>query len=503
MDGGLEMNTENMTLYRKKRLPTTVGQLCAVLEAPYSLHGLEPDAVIPFIAAVDIADAQPGGLYIPYSESDAEIRANAKKGVLGVLTDHYIEGIPCIVTENKDDALCRISRWLYSAIALPCTVVTGSTGKTTLKRMVAAVLKTELEIFYRYGNYNTLHSLPETLQLIPPEAEYLIQEADESRHLSITEFSSVLSPEFALVTNISDSHIQYIGSTDALIEEFRGISAGMNADGVVVINADDPGSTGTAFHPNTIRVGIYSEDADCRATGIETSDKGTSFDLHYEGRTVRVRLRIPGEHNVYNAMMAYVVGRRKGIPEKRILAALRRFQSSGVRQNYCRWRGTLVYADCYNANAMSVSYAIQCLCRMRQRRGKRIAVLGDIAEIAGFEETIYRRIAEAVDHSSLDVLLTCGEHAGMITQFVTRDMDKKHFRTKAELNDCLRALKKSGPNAYLFKASRIMTLETCIKEVFPAHYFLLNLPNFNQLKNAGFKLSSVSQHIRRRLGSSK
>ena len=503
MDGGLEVNTDNTTLYRKKRLPMTVGQLCAVIDAPCSLHGLEPETVIPFITVVDIADAQPGGLYIPYEESDSEIRSNMEKGALGVLVDHDIDGIPCIVTENKDAALYRISKWMYSAIALPCTVVTGSAGKTTLKRMVAAVLKTEQEIFYRYGNYNTLHSLPETLQLIPPEAEYLIQEVDEGRLHSVTDCSSVLSPEIALVTNISDSHIQYHGSEDALIEELHGITAGMNADGLVVINADDPGSNRTAFHPNTIRVGIRSEDADCRATGIETSDKGTSFDLHYEGRTVRVRLRIPGEHNVYNAMMAYVVGRRKGISEKHILAALRRFQSSGVRQNYCRWRGTLVYADCYNANAMSVSYAIQCLCRMRQRRGKRIAVLGDIGSIAGFEEPIYRRIAEAVDRSSLDVLLTCGEHAGMITQFVTRDMDKKHFRTKAELNDCLRALKKSGPNAYLFKASRIMTLETCIKEVFPAHYFLLNLPNFNQLKNAGFKLSSVPQHIRKRLGSSK
>ena len=114
------------------------------------------------------------------------------------------------------------------------------------------------------------------------------------------------------------------------------------------------------------------------------------------------------------------------------------------------------------------------------------------------------RVVDGVNHRQGAMNhVPCGEHAGMITQFVTRDMDKKHFRTKAELNDCLRALKKSGPNAYLFKASRIMTLETCIKEVFPAHYFLLNLPNFNQLKNAGFKLSSVSQHIRRRLDSSK
>lgn len=496
------MTQKSKVLYEKKLLPTTVGKLCDVIDYPCSLHDLDRNCVIPSITAAENTPIHSGYLYVPADEKESTVRSYVDNGAMGVLTDRYIEGIPCLVTKDKKEAIYRICKWMYSAIDLPCTVVAGSAGKTTLKRMLASVLRTEHNVFCLLDNYNTLYDLIGSLQLIETGAEYLVQEVDECIRRNCFYSSKILSPEIAAITNITDSHIKYYGSTEALIKSFREITAGMDENGVVLINADDPVSARTVFHPNTIRVGIYTEDADCRATKIEISEKGTSFDLHYQGHTVRVKLSIPGEHNVYNAMMAYVIGRRKGIQEKHILAALKRFKSFGIRQTVCRYRGTLIYADCYNANAMSVSYAIKSFCEM-QHQGKRIAVIGDIAEISGHEESIYRRIAEAVDHSSLDVLLTCGKQSEMIPQFMTKDILKKHFDSKNGLNNYLKTLKKSGKNAYLFKASRIMALETCIKEVFPMHYLKLMLPNYYHLLKNDFNIRSATQYVRRKIASSK
>ncbi len=164
-----------------------------------------------------------------------------------------------------------------------------------------------------------------------------------------------------------------------------------------------------------------------------------------------------------------MVGRLEGVAPENIRKGLASYRNSGVRQNICSLGNTMIYADCYNASATSVGYAIRCFDQVASPKRKKVAVLGDIAEIEGYEEETYRKIALALDRSGVDMLVTCGKDSKMLHNFVTRDMIKKHTGDLSELNAYLKTVKKGG-GSYLFKASHFMKLEDSIREAFPLVY---------------------------------
>ena len=172
-------------------------------------------------------------------------------------------------------------------------------------------------------------------------------------------------------------------------------------------------------------------------------------------------------------MTAFVVGTLQGIRKQSILNGLKQFRNVGFRQNIIRIGNTVVYADYYNASSKSVSYAISCFCSLPSIRGKRVAVLGDIAEIEGYEESTYQEIAKAIDNSTIDILITYGTDSKMIQKFIKRDMEMQHCSSSEELNQCLKTLKNNQKCSFLLKASRSMYMENNMKAAFPAHYYLM------------------------------
>ena len=336
--------------------------------------------------------------------------------------------------------------------------------------MVTAVLAQEYRVFSKAGNWNSMHSLTCSLQSIENGIDLLVQEVDEKRPDNPYCCSRILSPEIAVVTNVAESHIGYLGGLKALAKSFSGITAGMDENGVLILNGDDENSLHAGFDARTLLVAIRNEKADCRAMNIDSGPEGTEFDVCFRGETVHVRLSAYGEHNVYDAMMAYVVGKLKGVSTEKILAGLKSYRNSGIRQNVCRVGGETVYADCYNASPTSIAFAVKAFCDLPGTTGRKVAVIGDIAEVDGYEEETYRRIAETVDTSDVDILVTYGGNSEMIWDYLTRPMAKRHARTAEELYDRLRSLRAEGENSYLFKASRVMKLEDAIRDVFPEHY---------------------------------
>lgn len=341
--------------------------------------------------------------------------------------------------------------------------------------MVDSVLTQEKQVCCEQGNYNTLHALCWVLTRVESGAELVLEEVDEKRLRNTEMCSLVLKPGIALITNIAEAHLGFYGSREALTDSFRGITAGMDETGVVIINGDDPSSVDARFNAKIITVGIYNEAADCRATNIRDTRHGTEFDLSYQGKTAHVRLSLFGEHNVYNAMMAFVVGTLNGLKTESILQGLAAYRNSGIRQNICRLGQTLVYADCYNASSTSIRYALKCFESIAAGKGKIVAVLGDIAEIDGFEEDTYREIAGFIDASGIDVLVTCGRDSEMIARYLNRKLETIHTSDLDELNACLSRLKKAGCRAFLFKASRFMQLEKSIRQAFPLHWKWMGL----------------------------
>ena len=466
------MEQEKRAVYSKGLFPVSLGGLCGHLGAEYSFHDADPDTVIRAVTESEMPSIEAGSLVISPKGVDSYARDAVKKGAAAVLADHVIEGIPCVVVKDLTAAAYKINGWLYRTVDLPALIVTGSVGKTTVNRMAAEVLRTGLKPFYCTININCLVSMPYLLCRVEIGQDYYIQEMDESAPHNLFYSMRVLRPELVVLTNICESHVGTVGGKQALIDSVQGGVDVMPEDSTLILNADDPGSAEIKARTKCIRVGIHSE-ADCRARNIRSTSRGTEFDLSYEGRTEHIRLSVFGEHNIYNAMMAWVAGRYKGIAPEKIRRALRRFQNTGIRQNICRLGKEMVYADCYNASATSVACALKCFCELPQKRGKKIAVLGDIAEIKGYERETYEKIARAVDEAGPDLVVTFGKDSAMLRELTAGGTQVKHVSTRKELNELLRSLRSEGKNHYLFKASRVMALEYSIQEVFPTHYKLL------------------------------
>ncbi len=463
------MKTKDIMVLDEKLFPLSVHDFCAMLGTEYQLLDVDGQKMISSFVLAQLSPITPGCLFIPHFESNDYCEKAVKMGAVAVLTDHVIADVPCIVVSDKNAALYHLCARMRDNICLPSLIVSGSEGKTTTKRMVSDVLQTEKRVTCQRGNYNTFYDLIYSLLNITLNSEYLVQEVDERTPNNTQNCSNILKPEIALVTNIAEAHLGYYGSKEALIENFRGITAGMDENGVVIINRDDKDSVAAHFDRKIISVGIDDPTADCLAKNIREGRKGVAFDLCYAGETEHICLSVHGKHNVYNAMMAYVVGKLKGISTAHIKKGLHSYRNAGIRQNICRLGNTLLYADCYNASATSVNFALKCFDALPAGKRKKVAVLGDIAEIEGFEEDTYRRIAADLDVSNIDALVTCGKDSEMIHTFLTRNMTHTHTRDRKELNAYLTKLKQGGGN-FLFKASRIMELEKSIRTVFPYHW---------------------------------
>lgn len=461
----------NRVLFKKGLFPIKVSDFCVLFDSPFRLVNLNPNAIITCLSCETGYNPLLKDSLIIERSSDAIMIKRIGEGCLAVLTDHEIEGIPCIVVDDLYSVVFSICKWMYKEINLPSIIISGSTGKTTTKRMINDIMEKQISVFSTNKNSNILIEFCCNLQSVKPTDQITVWEVDEGNYYNTELIPKILKPSIAVFTNVGDSHLGHIGSKEKQINNIRKLTSGMDENGIVIINSDDKESTNVGFDKNIVTIGINDTTADCIAFNIKQTRRGTTFDVRFQNDEAHITLRVFGIHNIYDAMMAYVVGVLQGVNKKDILKALKNYRNVGYRQNILRNGGVVLYADCYNASAVSVSYAIRCFCDLPNTHGKKIAILGDIAEIEGYEEKTYREIANAVDNSTIDILLTYGKDSVMIHKYMKKDLLKKHFSSQEELNQFLIKLKKKGKNSYLFKASRSMELEHSIKVAFPIHYY--------------------------------
>lgn len=456
----------------------SMGEVCSITggKPPSDNAGISPDKKFSLISCFDGAFAK-GCLYVHFDRNpDSAARAAMGRGALALLSTKQIDGFPCILVDDTLLALQQITRYLWQKIKIPATVVTGSVGKTSAKNFVNCVYETGCRTFCNLTNGNTLEYMGYELQRFDAKARLFVQEVNESDPMNTAYCSEALNPEIALITNIDRSHIGEMGGQENIIRAVCDITRGMDEKGTVILNGDDANSCAVSFRQRVIRVAIRNREAECTASDIVQAGEAISFVIHYEGKSTPVSLRVGGEHNVYNAMMAFAAGRLNGIPEEKIVAGLRKYRPLGFRQNIYRDRGRTIYADCYNASAKSIRAALSAIEQLPANRGKRIAVLGDIAEIEGYEEETYREIGENVNASAVDALVTYGPDSKQILSHITRkDLACYEAREQEELCGILSKI--TGKNdVVLFKASRTMALEAVIRKLYPIAYVKGMLP---------------------------
>lgn len=453
----------------------SIREVCELVNASIP-GGVDPDKKLPMVCCFEGVFLK-GCLFVHYERDNDDIARSAmRRGALALMCSHQIDDYPCVIVNDVLGALNLLLRPLAAKVHIPTTVVIGSVGKTTTKNFINCVYSAHTRTFCNITNGNTFEYIGFELQRFDRKAKLFVQEVNESDPRNALNSSEVLRPEIAVITNMDKSHIGELGSEENIMKAICDITAGMDSNGTVIVSADDPNSRKVSFTQNTIRVGIHDQTADCVASGLEFAADHIAFDIDYRGEHAHLKIPVSGTHNVYDAMMAYVAARVSGIPIKTIQKGLLHYRPLGFRQNIYRAGGTTIYADCYNASAKSIGSALEVLAKWPRKPGARkIAILGDIGEIDGFKEDIYKDVADSVSASDADVLITYGTDSQMVHDHLSRKIEAWHESSFEGLCRRINSIKGKS-DVFLFKASRSMNLENAIKKTFPIAYAKGMLP---------------------------
>lgn len=403
------------------------------------------------------------------------LTAAANAGAVFAVVEHVPNDctIPCIVVDDTRRALGRIAH-SYKQFFRPISVaVTGSVGKTTTKQFIYSVLDTKYKTNETKGNHNNEVGLPLTLLGLTAVHKALVVEMGMNHKGEISALSKMAEPDISVITGIGTSHIENLGSREAIRDAKMEIIDGMKSGGILILNGDDPLLRDVkAEGICKIYIGIENEDCVYNAENIRIFDEHMLFDirLHDGDIMTDVRINVIGRHNIYNALVACVCGILLGVPEEKIRYGLLNFSPAEMRQHIEERDGITVIEDCYNASPESMSAGLDVLCHTAKRKGLRpVAVLGDMLELGSVSKEAHFDLGNEAARRGVKQLVTFGKAARDIAEGALAAGMKKEMITIIEDTDDvdraaseIKAVIKKG-DAVLFKASRAMALERVIK----------------------------------------
>jgi len=401
-------------------IPLSLAQIATITGARLD-HVADPAAVVPGPVVIDSRRAVPGALFaaLPGERADGHDFAAAAvaAGAVAVLATRPI-GAPALIVSDVPAALARLAHEnAERASGLTVAGITGSTGKTTTKDLAAQLAERLGPTVAPEGSFNNELGHPLTVLVADERTRYLILELSARGAGHITKLCDIAPPQLGVVLNVGRAHIGEFGSLDAVAKAKAELPAALPAEGVAVLNADDPRVA--AMSANTAaRVVTFGRHrpADVRATDVRVGDDGRpAFTLVTPEGATPVRLNLRGEHNVSNALAAAALARELGMT----LPALATGLSAAVARS--RWRmevtrrhdGVTVINDAYNASPEAMASALASLRAMtRAGDGQRaFAVLGHMAELGDASRAAHEEAGGLAARNGVAGLIVVGEEA--------------------------------------------------------------------------------------------
>lgn len=377
-------------------------------------------------------------------------------------------GLCLIQVQDPLLALGQLARYFYQKHPVPVAAVTGSVGKTTTKDLIAAVLSRRFRTLKTPGNFNSEIGLPLTLFQLENEHERAVLEMGMRGQGEITYLCSLVRPEIAVVTNVGISHVELLGSQEAIARAKAELVEGLAPGGTAVLNYDDPRVRAMArFAAGPVLFyGLEAPEAvaftarDLRGAG----DGGQSFTLVTPAGEIAVNLPTPGRHNVLNALAAAAVGLTWGLGLPEIAAGLGDYAPSGSRLRLISAGGVRILDDTYNAAPDSTVAALRTL-RDLAGFGRAAAVLGSMFELGDAAVEGHLQVGQAAA-ALADHLFTVGDLAANISRGYdlarpAGGITAAHYAAKSELIDELLAWLRPG-DTVLVKGSRGMHMEEIV-----------------------------------------
>lgn len=347
----------------------------------------------------------------------------AKAGAAGVVVSDA-SAVPVgssVLAIRVDDtlrALGDLAKYYRARFRVRAVGITGSVGKTTTKEMLASVLGRRWNVLKNEANYNNEIGVPLTLLQLQDDHEAAVIEMAMRGAGEIRRLADIAQPSVGLITNIGITHIQRLGSRDAIADAKLELLDALPSDGLAIVNADDDyfERMKDRFDGRVISFGLSGE-ADVRASDVVCSGGGRcSFALLAEDESVQVNLPVLGYHNVPNALAAAAAAIGMGLDLHAVQDGLESFTLPGMRMDLINSKvGCSVLNDAYNASPASMLSALQTLSGLAGYRRK-IAVLGDMLELGDCAYQVHKDIGSSLAQSGVDMLVTVGPLASSIAE---------------------------------------------------------------------------------------
>ncbi len=356
-------------------------------------------------------------------------------------------------------ALGAFARHCRKASDAVFIAVTGSNGQTTVKDMIHHLISARMKTAKSPKSFNNFVGVPLTLLGVEPDDRAVVVEIGTNAPGEIAYLASLVLPHIGVLTNVGMTHLAGLKSMAGVAEEKASLLSALPEDGLAVLNSAEPFFEVFRTMPRESVVwwGLEGE-ADYRATEIEQHGETVTYYLNGQER---IELGCPGRHNVANSLAAIAVARRVGVGLEEIRGALRTFRLPQMRLQREDAAGVCIINDAYNANPHSVGAAISVL-DGTPCEGRKILVLGEMAELGEQSRESHRSIGKVVRASGVDMLVAVGGDACFIHESAAGGKLKSHYcEGNAEALAKLRTFVEPG-DAVLFKASREVRLEELI-----------------------------------------
>lgn len=416
----------------------------------------------------------PGALFVAlrgeHFDGHDFIAAALQQGAVAALVDvnsrtrEQAPNANLVEVGDTKSALGRFAAWWRARFTLPVIGVVGSNGKTTVKEMIASILRSQFgdtQVLATAGNLNNDIGLPLTLLRLSEAHRVGVIEIGMNHPGETALLAAIAQPTIGLINNAQREHQEFMRSVDDVATEHGTLIQALPQDGVAILNADDAHANQwrTLAGSRVIRSFGLRSGADVSGS-FEVRGAATHLAISLPEGSAQATLHIPGAHSVHNALAAAAAASAAGAGSAAISQGLTAFRpAKGRLQTFTSARGHALIDDTYNANPDSVRAAVDILASLP---GPRILVLGDMGEVGADGDAYHAEVGQYARERGVDRLLTLGEMTRLsVTSF---GRGGEHFTDVESLMERLNGLP-ANPATILVKGSRFMRMERVVAQL--------------------------------------
>jgi UDP-N-acetylmuramoyl-tripeptide--D-alanyl-D-alanine ligase len=370
----------------------------------------------------DSRRVEPGDLFValPGERFDGHsfVPEVAAKGAAAVVVarGHAPAGLgscAVIAVDDTRQALGRLSARYRRRFSIPVLAVGGSNGKTTTKELLASVLGQKLNVLASEASFNNDIGVPLSLLRLEQAHQAAVLEAGTNHPGELAPLIEIIGPEYGVITSIGREHLEFFGDVAGVAREEGCLAEMLPASGTLFINGDSEWTADIVkrARASVVRVG-FAPGNDWRVRSQRQDRLGLTFRVEGpdDGFAGEYRVNLLGRHQAINALLAIVVGRQLGLGRAEIERGLAACKPAKMRLQLWEHNGVKVLDDAYNANADSVAAALQTLLDL-PCKGRRLAVLGDMAELGSHSEAAHEEIGRRAAELGVGQLFAVGKMA--------------------------------------------------------------------------------------------